>query len=425
MWKIEGNLENRDGVLYVGNFNSVELAENYGTPLYVIDGDRVEKNYKRIRDAFAKRYEKFKIFYAIKANSNLAVLRILQRQGAGTDCSCPAEIELAKKAGFSDILYTGNYNSDEELRHGLNSGAIINLDDISLFKRMKSLGKPSVICFRVNPGVGAGKFKQIVLGGQESKFGMSEKGVLETYRLAKKSGIERFGIHMMAGSCILDPDYFEQITDILLDIGGSISEELGIKFEFINIGGGFGIPYQPGEKELDVEETAEKVVSVFKEKMEEYNYGEPFLYIEPGRYIVGDSTILLSKVTATKQAYKKYVGVDAGMNTLIRPALYGAYHQIYVANKLNQEEKEYVNVCGPICENTDMFAEDRELPIIEIDDTIAFLDAGAYCFSMSSEYGSRPKPAEVLIKDGEVHIVRERGTFEDMIAKQKIPEGLK
>ncbi|MBI5228613.1 diaminopimelate decarboxylase [Candidatus Micrarchaeota archaeon] len=430
MWKIEKPLENRDGLLFMGGISCTELAEKYGTPLYATDETRIRENYGRMVSAFSKHYKKFRLYYAIKANNNLAILNILRQEGSGADCSCPAELFLAKKAGFKtdDLLYTGNYNSDGEFKYACEMSVKINLDDWTYIDRLVKFASPPnippVICFRFNPGVGKSDFG-LVFSGPDAKFGITADKIVEAYRKAKEHGFKRFGIHMMTGSCVRDPAYFEQVAGMLFDIAGRISEGLGISFDFVNIGGGFGVPYKLGENDLDIEETGKRVATKFKEKIEEKNMGEPYLFIEPGRFIVCDSTILLTRVHAIKKtAEKKFVGVDAGMNTLLRPALYNAYHQMFVANKLSEIRTETVNVVGPICENTDQLAKDRELPIIEEGDVIAILNAGAYGFSMSSQYNTRPRAAEVLVNNGKSEVIRERESFGDLISKVRVPERL-
>jgi diaminopimelate decarboxylase len=430
MWRIEYPLENRNGTLFIGGASTLELAEKYGTPLYVIDENRIRDNYRRLRDAFQKHYSKFRLYYAVKANNNLSVLRILEQEGAGADCSNPNEIYFALLAGFRKdrILYTGNYNSDEELKYACDAGVTVNLDDVSAMDRLAEFSSPPevppAICFRFNPGIGKGGVEGLIFAGPDAKFGVLGDKIIEAYKKAKEYGFNKFGIHMMTGSNVRDEKYFVQVAEKLFDTAGKISEEVGIEFEFINVGGGFGVPYKPGEKDLDIESVAAGVVEKFREKISEHGMREPTLLIEPGRYIVCDASVLLTRVHAIKNSHKKFVGVDAGMNTLLRPALYDAYHEILVANKLNEHEKEKVNVVGPICENTDQFAKDRELPKIAEGDLLAVLNAGAYGYSMSSQYNTRPRPAEVLVKDGAPEFVRERENVVDLIGRQKIPARL-
>lgn len=407
--------------------NTLDLAKKYDTPLYVYSENRIRENYKKAFNAFKNAYKEFRLLYAIKANNNLAILNILRQEGAGFDASCPEEIELALKTGVKpdEILYSGVYHRNEELEFALKKKIRINLEGISQIKRLLKMGKPDFISFRINPGISGGSIKGLVFAGPDAKFGIEEEKALEAYRIAKGAGIKRFGMHMMTGSCVLDPEYFAAAASKLLDIAGRISRELGIEFEIIDIGGGLGVTYKPGEKDLDVESAARKVAEAFKRKVKENGLGDPMLLIEPGRFIVCDAGILLTRVHSIKDAKKRFIGVDAGMNNLLRPMLYDAYHHIFIANKLNEKENEGVNVVGPVCENTDQLARDRVLPHIEEGDLLAVLNAGAYGFSMGSHYNSRSMCAEVLCNNGKSEIIRERETTEDIYRNVKIPERLK
>jgi len=426
LWKIQAPLENTKGILHIGGANTIELAERFGTPLYVTDEGRIRDNIRRLFKAFKPNYANFKLKYAIKANNNLSVLRIIRSGGAGADASCSEEIQLAKMAGFSahDISYTGNYNSNDELRFAYDSGVIINLDDADTLAKLLKFGVPETISFRINPGVGKGKYSGLVFGGGKTKFGITVEDAVRGYSAAKKAGVKNFGIHMMTGSCVMDVDYFREITEKLIQIAGLIKNKVGIEFDFFNVGGGFGISYQPGEEDLDIRAVGREVCQAFRRGIEDYNLGEPELMIEPGRYVVGDSTILLARVHHIKRGARTYVGTDVGMNTLLRPALYKAYHQVFVANRLNSKANQKVNICGQICENTDIIAEDREMPEIREGDVLAILNAGAYGFAMSSQYNSRPRAAEVLVEDGNAEVIRERETVSDFITRQKIPARL-
>ncbi|PSN97737.1 diaminopimelate decarboxylase [Candidatus Marsarchaeota G2 archaeon ECH_B_SAG-C16] len=417
-----------DGSLTIGGVEIEELAERYGTPLYVTDEGRLRMNYRRLRAAFEKWYPKFRVNYAIKANSNLSVISILRQEGAGADCSNMEEITLARMAGVpsSRIIYTGNYNSDEELREALESGVTVNLDDVDLLPRLLRHGTPEMLSFRVNPGVGAGSHPGLVVGGERSKFGVEEARVIDGYRMAKEAGVRRFGLHMMTGSNVLDPEYFPAATSKLLEIGERITRTLGVEFEFIDIGGGFGVPYRPEDKPLDIERVAEAVCSTVNHHLEGGGLsGQPYLTVEPGRFLVADTTILIGKVHHVKKTSNQvFVGTDIGMNTLIRPMLYGAYHHIYVLGKNQAELTQTVNITGQICENTDMLAVNRRIPHVEAGDLIVVTTVGAYGFSMSSQYNNRPRPAEVLVKNGEAEIIRQRENVFDLIQKQHIPPRL-
>ncbi len=411
-------------MLYVDGVSSVELASRFGTPLYVYSARRIQDNYRRIHGAFAARRDNFRANYAVKANSNLWVLDLLRREGAGADCAGPGEIRMAKSVGFPPdrILYSGNYNSDEELRYGLESGAVINLDDGPLLERLLKFGKPDALCFRINPGFGKGAYPGVVTAGPDAKFGMREPEALKAYRLAKEAGIERLGVHMMAGSNVLETPYWAAITDRLTGIAARIAKALRIELDFIDLGGGFGVPEKLGEKPLPIQEVAKKVVDAYERKLASApGIGDPTLMIEPGRYLVSDAGVLLASVTHVKKSAKRFVGCDAGMNTLLRPALYGAYHEILPATKLDARRSVRADVTGPICENTDILGRDRRLPALEVGDLLAFLNAGAYGYAMASRFNSRPMPAEVLIAEGQGHLVRERETLEDLVRGEPVP----
>ncbi len=426
-WKSVSQLENRGGALYFDGCSALELAEKFGTPLYVYSENRIRENYRRLLAAYRKYYPKFKAYYAIKANNNPAIVRVLAGEGCGADASCIPEIMIAKNAGIppGEILYSGVYNSNEELGCAFRNGARINLEDPSQLERLAKLGVPQFLCFRVNPGMGSGGEEGLVFAGPDAKFGIIERDIRGAYLKAKELGVKRFGIHMMTGSNILNPDYFEMVVEKLLDIAGQLSKELGIKFEFIDIGGSLGVPYRPEQDEIDLDLVARKVVSMLRKKLSEYELGEPFLIHEPGRYLVCDAGILLSSVASIKDGCKRFIGVDAGMNTLIRPAMYRSYHHILCANDLNAAPDSKANVVGQVCENTDQFAADRALPSrVKVGDVLAILDAGAYGFGMSSQYNSRPRAAEVLVCNGNAELIRKREGFADLVRGVRVPKRL-
>ena len=251
-----------------------------------------------------------------------------------------------------------------------------------------------------------------------------EEDALKAYVTAKRARVERFGIHMHIGSGILDLEPYSLAVEKLLNIAKRVHDEVGIEFEFIDIGGGFGVPYNPEDKDLDLTEFSNKIVSPFKNKVKEYGLGKPFLCVEPGRYLVCDASILLTTVNTLKiTPSKKFVGVDAGFNTLVRPTMYDSYHPILVANKVAKSDKETYDVVGPICESGDSLAKERQLPKVEEDDLLAVLNAGAYGFSMSSQYNSRPRAAEVMIRQGKDVLVRKREELGDLMASQRIQSG--
>ena len=268
MHTIKKPLENKNGILYIEGCSTLEIAKEFDTPVYVYSENTIRENYRRAFNAFKSVYPKFKLFYAIKANNNLAILKIIKQEGAGFDASCPAEIELALKAGAKpdEILYSGVNHRNEELEFALKKKVMINLEAISQIKRLLKIGTPDFISFRINPGISGGSIKGLVFAGADAKFGIPEEHVLEAYTIAKEAGIKRFGMHMMTGSCVMDSEYFAAAASKLLDIAGMISKKLGIEFEIIDIGGGLGVTYREGEKDLDLEETARKGANVFFKK---------------------------------------------------------------------------------------------------------------------------------------------------------------
>tara|TARA_Y100000310_G_C20637994_1_gene792286 strand:+ start:506 stop:1669 length:1164 start_codon:yes stop_codon:yes gene_type:complete len=385
--------------LKIGNISAVELAKTYGTPIYVYDKQIIIKRIQQLKQAFANT----KISYAVKANANPKLLKIIAQEGLSADCTNRIEIKQAQDAGFDikESIYTGVNPSDKDLKKALESGIIINLDDISILKRLLKYGKPKAISFRINPGFGKGKFPSIVVGGYGTKFGMNKDLTREAYKLAKEAGIEKFGIHMMTGSCVLHGDYFIELTNAIQEIVKNIEDSLGIGISFVDIGGGFGVPYEPHEKPLDIEQIGSQVEKVYTHDAQ--------LMIEPGRFIVAESGTVLTTVTTIKN---KYVGVDAGMSTILRPALYGAYHPIVLANNTEAEYVHEAHIVGPICESTDFFAKNRAMPKIKEGDVLAIQVTGAYGFCMCSSYNGVLRPAEVLVDGNQHKLIRERETLQ-------------
>ena len=421
--KLREPLEERKGSLYFDGFSVKELAEKYDTPLYLMSEKRIRDNYNRLYEALVNNYKYVRLYYAAKANTNLNVLRILHSQGAYIDTVSPGEVFLALSAGFTPdrIMYTGTSVRNDELKMLLDANITINIDSQSELDRLLKISVPQILSVRVNPEVGAGHHSHCITAGAESKFGLWEEEVIQAYAIAQRARVGRFGIHMHIGSGILDTEPYFLAVAKLLDIAKRVHKEVGIDFEFIDIGGGLGIPYKPEDKELDLTAFSKRVVTLFKNKVKEYGLGKPFLFMEPGRYLVCDSTILLTSVNTVKVTpVHKYVGVDAGFNTLIRPTMYDSKIHIIVASKLNETNKETYNIAGPICESGDLLARDRQLPEIQEGDLLAILNAGAYGFSMSSQYNSRPRASEIMIMGGKPVVVREREQLKDLIAAQRI-----
>jgi diaminopimelate decarboxylase len=425
--KLREPLEERKGNLFFDGFSVKELAQKYDTPLYVISEKRIRDNYDRLYTALINNYKYVRIYYAAKANTNLAVLRILQSQGAYLDTVSPGEVFMALSSGFTPdrILFTGTSVRNDELKMLADANITINVDSQSELDRLLKISVPQILSVRVNPEIGAGHHSHCITAGSESKFGLWEEETIQAFAIAQRARVERFGIHMHIGSGILDVEPYVLAVEKLLKIAKRVHDEVGIDFEFIDIGGGLGVPYKPEDKELDLTEFSSKVVGLFKSKVKEYGLGKPFLCVEPGRYLVCDASILLTSVNTVKVTpAKKFVGVDAGFNTLLRPTMYGSYHPILVANKLGLADKETYDVVGPICESGDALAKDRKLPLIEEGDLLAVLNAGAYGFSMSSQYNSRPRAAEVMIRQGKAVLVREREQLKDLISSQRVASDL-
>jgi len=423
--KLREPLEERKGCLFFDGSSVKDLAQKYDTPLYVVSEKRIRDNYNRIHDALIRNYKYLRVYYAAKANSNLTILKILHSQGAYLDTVSPGEVFMGLIGGYTPdrLMFTGTSVRNDELKFLVDTNVTINVDSQSELDRLLKISIPPILSVRVNPEIGAGHHSHCITAGPDSKFGLWEEEVIQAYAIAKRARVERFGIQMHIGSGILEVEPYVLAVDKLLKIAKRVHDEVGIDFEFIDIGGGFGVPYKPEDKDFDLAEFASKVVAPFKNKVAEYDLGKPFLCIEPGRYLVCDASILLTTVNTVKVTpTKKFVGVDAGFNTLVRPTLYGSYHPLLVANKLGAADKETYDVVGPICESGDSLAKDRMLPVVEEGDLLAILNTGAYGFSMSSQYNARPRAAEVLIRQSKSFLIREREQLNNLTGNQPAAE---
>ncbi len=427
---------NTQGHLVIGGADAVELAERFGTPLYVVDEQRVRENYQRFYRAFAERWPSVLVCYALKANFNLAICKILQGEGAGADVSSENELRNALGVGIpgNRIVFNGNYKSLPELELAVTNDVLINVDSLQELDAIEGLasrlGKRARIGLRVNPDVKTPTHPYIATGLRDSKFGfdVASGQALEAYKLASRMrNIEVVGIHSHIGSQILDVGPFEEEAKKLMALVAEVKEKLNINLQLVDLGGGIGIPYKPDDPELKPEEVAEHVVSVVKRVVEEKNLTSPTLVLEPGRYIVADSGVLLARVGYTKKRpdMPTWIAVDAGMNALIRPALYGAYHHIELANKIRRKNEQLVNVAGPLCESGDFLGKERRLPAAEPGDLAVIFDVGAYCLAMSSQHTAQPRPAMVLVNRGKAEIIRKRESYEDLTRLDQIPGWLK
>ncbi len=419
--------EENNHLLFAG-VDVVELAERYGTPLYVTDEVKLRTNFKSYKEAFAM--TDTDIYYAVKANGNLALLKILASEGAGADVFSAGELELTKLAGIpaEKILFNGNSKSDDDLKEAVESGVRVSVDSVDELQALSAvankLGREVEIAIRVNPDVSPDVHPKIATGLKESKFGIPFHDVIPVCEEAEKMpNVLLAGLHCHIGSQILDITVFGEATEKMMALVERVYERgMKIKLKFVDLGGGLGIGYRQEEKATapTPKDLAELILPLFEKKIRDLGISLK-LVLEPGRSIVGASTILLSRVNAVKRANKKFVAIDAGFNLLIRPVMYDAYHEVVVANKVNERASELYTVVGNVCESGDIMAKDRILPKVERGDLVAILDTGAYGFSMSSQYNGRPRCAEVLVCNGKVDLIRSRESIEDLIRNQKIP----
>jgi len=432
-WLNRKDLEYRDGELYFANLNTLKIAEKYNTPIYIINEKMIRKRYKELKDALNLRYKRNRIYYAVKANTNLSILKILRSEGSYFDCSSIGEIYASLKSGISSdrIIYTGNMFTNNDFEFAIDKDVLINLDSYSQLIRLSKIyenkGKDKrIVSFRFNPEFGAGHHPHTITAGKKIKFGILETQMIKAYSKAKELGFKKYGIHQHIGSGIIDATDYEKPIEKFLFIIEKLVNELGIQFEFVDFGGGLGIPYHPEANPLDLIKYSEIVINNFKELVEKGEIGEPFLFLEPGRYISAEASILLTQINTIKDnGFKLFAGIDTGFNTLIRPILYGAYHHIINCNESEKKNTLKYDIVGPICESGDILGKERELPELNEGDYLAILDVGAYGYTMSSSYNSRPRTAEVLISDGKIFKIRKEEKIDDLVKSQIIPKHLK
>jgi diaminopimelate decarboxylase len=394
----------------------LQLANEFGNPLYVYDAEKIAFQYDRLKRAFGK-VEKFKIHYAVKALSNISILNYLKSLGSGLDTVSIQEVQLGLYAGFDpkDIIYTPNGVSMEEIEAVAQLGVQINIDNLSILEQFGTKHPTIPVCIRINPHVMAGGNANISVGHIDSKFGISIHQLPHLLRIIENTNMHINGIHMHTGSDILDVEVFLYAAEILFETAKHFKE-----LDFIDFGSGFKVPYKKDDIETDVEEFGKKLTKRFLAFEKEYGR-ELTLAFEPGKFLVSEAGYFLAKVNVVKQTTSTvFAGIDSGFNHLIRPMLYGSQH--HIENISNPKAKErYYSVVGYICE-TDTFATNRRISEIHEGDILCFKNAGAYCFSMASNYNSRLKPAEVLWKGGKGHLIRERETIDDILKKQILIE---
>ncbi len=398
-----------------------QLVEHFGTPFHIYDEVGIRKTGEDLKKAFSG-IEGFREYYAVKALPNPKILELMRDMDFGFDCSSIAELILSRQVGGrgDDIMFTSNNTDLIEFNAAASEGGcVLNLDDISLIEKVPEF--PELICFRYNPG--PRRTGNVIIGNPvEAKYGVSHDQVVEAYRLAQKRGAKRFGLHTMVASNELDYTYMVETARMVLDIVALVAAELDIKFEFVNIGGGFGIPYKPEQDALDVETMATEITELFAAFRAKHGYA-PRMYMESGRYMTGPHGCLITSAINSKDTYRKYVGVDACMSSLMRPALYEAYHHIDVVGKEGEPQDHVYDVVGSLCENNDKFAVQRELPKIEDGDIIAIHDTGAHGHAMGFQYNARLRPKELLLRaDGSVELIRREESIDDYFATLNFSE---
>lgn len=415
------------GHLHLGGLDLVDLAGTYGTPLYVTDFDRIVGNFKRFTSALTAHYPAVQVLFAAKANGNLAVMRALAGQGAGADVFSSGELKLAMQAGMQPdrLLFNGSSKSPADLALAVETGVRVSVDSVDELHQLEAAaaeaGKSVEIAFRVNPALEVPTHPKIATGLKTSKFGIPAEEIVGAYAEALAcEHIDPAGIHCHIGSQILEVEPFARAAGVMVEVAKEVTD-LGANIKFLDIGGGLGIPYRHNTDAAPTpEEYAAAVMPVFLQGIRDAGI-DPALWVEPGRWLVGDSSVLLARVNSVKRAHRTFVNVDAGFNLLVRPAMYDSYHEVVVANKADQPADGTYTVAGPICETGDLLAQDRDLPAPKAGDLVAVLDAGAYGFAMSSQYNSRPRCAEVAVRGGKHALMRRAEDLDDVTAAMQEP----
>ncbi|WP_292891072.1 diaminopimelate decarboxylase [Nonlabens sp.] len=396
----------------MNNQDLLNIARDFGSPVYVYDAEVIVAQYERLVAAFAKA-KNLRIHYAVKALSNISILKLFKQLGAGLDTVSLQEVELGLAAGVDPkkIIFTPNGVSLEEIELVAKKGVQINIDNLSILEQFGSKHPKTPVCVRINPHVMAGGNANISVGHIDSKFGISIHQIPHILRIVENTGMTVNGVHMHTGSDILDIGVFLYATEILFETAAKFKA-----LEFIDFGSGFKVPYKEGDVSTDIEDLGEQLSERFNNFCNSYGRDITMAF-EPGKFLVSEAGHFLAQVNVVKQTTSTvFAGIDSGFNHLIRPMLYGSYHGI--KNISNPEGKNrFYSVVGYICE-TDTFANNRQISEITEGDILSFSNAGAYCFSMASNYNSRYRPAEVLWYNGKSHLIRERETMEDILKGQ-------
>jgi len=395
-----------------------KTIQQFGTPFHIYDETGIKETGHHIKQAFSP-LEGFREYFAVKALPNPTIMTLMKEMGFGFDCSSSPELMLARgiQSCGEDLMFTSNNTSQEQFHTAAEKGGcILNLDDISLIDKVPDM--PELICFRYNPGPRR-KGNKIIGNPVEAKYGVTHEQMEPAYQKAMDRGATRFGMHTMLASNELNFEYIVETTRMLLNMVEEISYKLSIEFEFINIGGGLGIPYRPEQKAMDMEAMGRgiyKLMEMFKKK----NGWAPKLFMESGRYMTGPHGALVTQVINHKDIYRKYVGVNASMAALMRPGMYNAYHHIHIHGKDERMDTQVVDVTGPLCENNDKFAVQRPLPVTQEGDILIIHDTGAHGHAMGFNYNGQLRPQELLLRaDGTVELIRRKETVTDYFATLK------
>lgn len=405
-----------------------EIVKTYPTPFHIYDEKGIRENARALKEAFAWN-KGFREYFAVKATPNPFIMKVLQSEGCGFDCSSYTELLLSDEVGAKehDIMFSSNATPDEDFKKAFELGAIINLDDFTHIDILESLtGLPETICCRYNPG---GEFKtdgskNVMDTPKDAKYGMTHEQIVEAYRILKRKGVKKFGMHAFLASNTLTNDYYPTLARIMFQAAVDIKEKAGVELSFINLSGGVGIPYRPDQPANDIKIIGEGVRKAYEEILVPAGMGDVAIFTEMGRFMLAPYGMLIAKAIREKHIYKEYIGLDACAANLMRPAIYGAYHHITVLGKDNAPCDHKYDVTGGLCENCDKFAIDRELPKIDIGDYIAIHDTGAHGFSMGYNYNGKLRSAELLLReDGSVKLIRRAETPEDYFATFDFAKG--
>ncbi|WP_294423568.1 diaminopimelate decarboxylase [uncultured Treponema sp.] len=407
----------------------VELAKKFPTPFYIYDEKAIRENVKYFYKAFSI-FPSFTEYFAVKALPNPYILKVLENEGCGGDCSSLPELMLCEKSGITGhrIMFTSNDTPAQEFVYAQKLGAIINLDDITHIEFLKNAlgGKlPDTICFRYNPGPLKEGGNSIIGKPEEAKYGLTKEQMIQAYKICKAEGVKHFGIHTMVASNELNPDFFVDTARIVFELILEVQKECGVNIEFADLGGGVGIPYKPDQKKVDLDYVAKGIKALYDKMIVPAGLDPLKLCFECGRPITGPYGWLVTKAIHEKNIYRNYIGVDASMADLMRPGMYGAYHEVTVSGKENAPKDYIYDVSGSLCENCDKFAVQRNLPKIETGDLLIIHDAGAHGRAMGFNYNGKLRAGELLLRsDGSVKEIRRRETVEDYFATLDF-EGLK